>query len=54
MQAITASFFMLLVSLPGHSQVQKSNTMQKDIHPAQIWLDTNGNAINAPGGCVLF
>ena len=33
---------------------KKSEAKQTGFHPAQIWLDTNGNAINAHGGGVIF
>ena len=54
MKVFTSIFLALLISCPGRDQAQKFSAMQKNIHPAQIWSDTNGNAINAHGGGILF
>ena len=56
MKAITALFstLLVLVNFPGYIQAQKLLAVQKVISPAQVWLDTNGNAINAHGGGILF
>ncbi len=44
------------VPVPANNlnQVKKSATKQTGFIPAQTWLDTNGNAINAHGGGVIF
>ena len=54
MKILSIIIFALLVSFPVYNQGQKPDAKQKDFHPAQIWSDTNGNAINAHGGGVLF
>ncbi len=54
MKVLCILFFAILTSFPVCIQAQKSDAKQQEIHPAQIWSDTNGNAINAHGGGVLF
>lgn len=54
MKKFNIIIFNVLVSLLCSGQAQKPLLMQADFHPAQIWSDTNGNAINAHGGGVLY
>ena len=44
-------FAILALFIVGITQAQNKNNSFK---PGKIWLDTDGNAINAHGGGILF